>query len=67
MTNKTITYNMAIELVASLIKYVELSCDIVNAHSTEASLFKKLENESYIDFTVNNDLKIWSRNIESTI
>jgi len=67
MENIRIIYNMAMELIVSIDKFVTLSCNMANERESDAQLFEKLQSEAYIDFTPNPDLKAWNDQVNQEI
>lgn len=59
MYDVKITYNLALELIIAIDKFVTLSFNIIDARTEEASKFEQLEKEAYIDFTPNPEIKEW--------
>ena len=67
MEDVKIEYNMAIELLIALEKYASHISRITDLRKDEAEALNKLENEAYIEFTPNNDIRKWYEHIDSDI
>ena len=67
MNNVSFKYNLAIELLISIEKYISLHSDISKIRNSEHSKIEKLEAESYIDFTPNINIKNWASNVDKKI